>query len=65
MSVGWLFCSKAVLIASVFREIETLPYIFAWCYVGFWGVHVINLSATGFTFRTRIWRNYNVRDKVR
>ena len=41
-----------------------LPLIFGWCYVGFMGVHVINVSATAFTLSTRIGRNYNVRDKV-
>jgi len=47
-----------------YREVEMLPLIFGWCYVGFMGVHVINVSATAFTLSTLIGRNYNVRDKV-
>jgi hypothetical protein len=47
----------------VLWEIENMPYTFSWCYVGFLGLHLINLPATGFTIRTRIWRTYNARDK--
>jgi len=64
VSSGRLLNSDAALTISLCRQIESLPYIFGWCYVGLWVVHVINLSATGYTFRARIWRNYNVRDKV-